>query len=306
MKEYAIYPFRYMNITQSHEGIKSHRPHWYNATDCSDLPFDEACKDSDRQYFEPQNDWRIVEIGGVGSSITNYVRLETVNKVKIPYRDEPVILELTLSHIEDVDLKQYKVGQILKAGGSYLREGKEGATAYHYHCTANIGKYYGLKQNSNGKWCFVYEKSLTPPQAFYINNSITIINPRGYVFQQVPTTLQYRVYVDGKGWTNWVSSGISGTTGENRPLLKIEIRDKNEILAQAHFSNVGWIDFGAINKEGRIGDGKIECLKLKGNFKYRVHIAYDGWSCWTDADGVCTLGSVGQSRTIQAIELARK
>lgn len=301
--QYSIYPFRYMNITQSHEGTRSHKPHWYNAKDCSDKPFDEASKDSGRQYFQPQNDYRIVEIGGVGSSITNYVRLETVNAVKIPYTSDPVILELTLSHVEDNELKKYKVGQILKAGGNYLLEGKDGASAYHWHCTVNIGKYYGLKQNSNGKWCFVYEKSLIPPQAFYVDDSINIINPRGYTFEKLTTKLQYRVYVDGDGWTNWVSSGIAGTTGQNKPLLKIEIRSNEEILAQAHFSYTGWVDFGAINKEGRIGDGKIECLKLKGNFKYRVHIAYDGWTCWTDADGICTLGSVGQSRTIQAIEI---
>lgn len=119
-------------------------------------------------------------------------------------------------------------------------------------------------------------------------------------------TLQYRVYVDGGGWTDWITSGIAGTIGQNKPLLKIEIRSNEEILASAHFSYTGWVDFGAINKEGRIGDGKIECLKLKGNFKYRVHIAYDGWTCWTDADGICTLGSVGQSRTIQAIDIIKK
>lgn len=155
-------------------------------------------------------------------------------------------------------------------------------------------KNFTRNKGSNGNWG-VDAKSYK-----YLGCIVNPANPK------IDQDLQYRVYVDGKGWTEWVTSGVSGTVGENKPLLKIEIRSNEEILASAHFSYTGWVDFGAINKEGRIGDGKIECLKLKGNFAYRVHIAYDGWSCWTDADGICTLGSVGQSRTIQAIEIAKK
>ena len=37
-------------------------------------------------------------------------------------------------------------------------EGTDGnATGNHFHITANIGKYYGLLQNNNGKWCYTYE-----------------------------------------------------------------------------------------------------------------------------------------------------
>lgn len=306
--EYAIYPFKDMRITQRHdEG--NHLPHWkpQKKVDCSDKPWDEACTDGGRQYFEPQNDWRIVEIGGVGSSITNYVRLETVNKVKIPYQEEPIILEMTLTHIDDTELKKYKKGQILKAYGKYLKEGKEGATAYHYHCTANKGKYYGLKENSNKKWCFVYDKSLLPNEAFYINDSIKIINANGYVFKKVPNELQYRVYVIGSGWTNWISSGIAGTTGKNKAISAIQIKSDEEIKAQAHFSYVGWVDFGIVNNERVIqkDNQKIECLQLKGDFSYRVHISYFGWTNTTNADGICTLGSVGNGWGIEAIEIIK-
>ena len=305
MAEYSIYPFKYINITQSHEGIRSHKYHWYNAKDCSDKPWDEANKDSGRQYFEPQNDYKIVEIGGIGSSITNYVRLETVNKVIIPYHTEPVILEVTLTHMNDADLKQYKVGQICKAGGKYFLEGKDGADAYHWHCTANIGKYYGLKKNSNGAWCFVYDKSLTPEQAFYIDDSITIINPRGYEFKKVPNILQYRVYQDGIGWSSWMSSGIAGTIGKTKPITKLQFKSDNEIIANIHFSYVGWINEGAVNngKELEYNNYGLECLQLKGNFNYRVHISYYGWTNWTNADGICTLGSVGYGYHIEAIDI---
>ena len=185
--EYAVYPFLYMRITQRHdEG--NHLPHWNPFKDYADKPFDEALKDSGRDYFVPQNDYRVVEILGLGTSTTNSVRLETVNKVKIPYQDDSVILEITLSHMEEEDLKKLKVGQIIHKNEKIIREGKDGATANHFHITANIGKYYGLKKNSNGKYVFAYDKSLLPNEAFYIDTRINnIIDNKQYDFLEVPS-----------------------------------------------------------------------------------------------------------------------
>lgn len=192
---------------------------------------------------------------------------------------------------------KYPYSEAKKGDWIVWNKGSKGAPNSHVamfnsRVSDKVVEAYG--QSQNGIKAFNFARLNT-------DGILGVLRPKIYI-----SDFKYRTYVDGKGWTEWVSSGVSGTVGENKPLLKIEIRDKDEILASAHFSNVGWIDFGAINKDGRIGDGKIECLKLKGNFKYRVHIAYDGWSCWTDADGICTLGSVGQSRTIQAIEIVKK
>ena len=185
--EYSIYPFLDMRITQRHdEG--NHLPHNYPFKAYSDKPFDEACKDSGRSYFVPQNDYKIVEIIGLNTPTTNTVRLETVNKVKIPYQNDLVILELTLTHINEDNLKQLKVGQIIHKNEKVILEGKDQATANHFHVTANIGKYYGLLKNSNGKWCFTYDKSLLPNEAFYIDKKINnIIDNKGYNFIEVPS-----------------------------------------------------------------------------------------------------------------------
>lgn len=189
--EYSIYPFEYMNITQRHdEG--NHRKHNIPFKDYSDKPFDEACKDKGRDYFVPQNEYKIVEILGLDtsstSSSTNSVRLESVKKLLIPYQEEPVKLEITLTHMNEDNLKKVKVGQVIHKGEKILLEGTDGlSTGNHFHCTANIGKYYGFKKNSNGKWCFVYDKSLTPPEAFYVDKKCTnIINSNGYNFKEVP------------------------------------------------------------------------------------------------------------------------
>jgi len=184
--EYAIYPFDEMKITQRHdEG--NHKPHWYGSTNYSDKPWDEACKDSGRSYFVPGNDYVIEQILGAGTSITNTVRLKSVNKLKTPYKEDLDYLFITLTHMEEEDLHEVYVGQVIHKGEKILREGMDGqATGNHFHCTANFGKYYGLLENSNGKWCYTYEKSLLPDEAFYIDkNKTTIYNANGYNFKEV-------------------------------------------------------------------------------------------------------------------------
>lgn len=187
MKEYAIYPFEDMRITQRHDGSTSHLNHWKNSKDHSDKPWDEACLDGNRQYFVPRNDFIIEEILGLNTSTTNSVRLKSVNKLYIPYKNEPDYLCITLSHMNEETIKTLKKGQVIPKGSKLILEGKDGATAYHWHCTANIGKYYGFLKNSNGSWCFTYEKSLLPHEAFYVDTSHTVIrNSNGYTFKNVP------------------------------------------------------------------------------------------------------------------------
>lgn len=187
MKEYAIYPFDYMRITQRHDQ-GNHTAHWNPFKDYADKPWDEACQDGNRSYFIPQNDYIIDEIKLNERSL----RLSTINKVKIPYQEEEVILHITLTHMKYDDLKNIKAGQIVKKGTKFILEGDEGgAYGYHFHCTANIGNYYGIKKNSNGKWCFVYDKSLLPDEAFYVNRKFTnIINANNYSFKETPVVMK--------------------------------------------------------------------------------------------------------------------
>lgn len=175
-KEYAIYPFEYMNITQRYDQ-GNHIPHWKNSKNYSDKPWDEAGKDSGRSYFVPQNDFKVEEVLGLGNNVTNTVRLVSVNKLTMP-NGKTDYLKLTLSHMEESNLKQVKKGQILKKGTKILLEGRDGrATGNHFHITANTGKYYGLLKNSNGAWCYTYKKSLLPQETFYIDTKFTkIIN----------------------------------------------------------------------------------------------------------------------------------
>ena len=129
-----------------------------------------------------------------------------------------------------------------------------------------------------------------------------IVNPA------TESNFKYEAHLEGIGWQGWKVNGeTAGTTGEARRLEAIKIDAPFEIEAMAHLEGIGWIDYGKINKDTIIGttgeSRRLECLKLKGNFKYRVHIGGVGWSCWTNADGICTLGSVGQCLQLEAIEM---
>lgn len=151
-------------------------------------------------------------------------------------------------------------------------------------------------------------------------SSNTRINPEPYLTAFIyDDGIKYEAHLEDIGWQGWKSNGErAGTTGESRRLEAIRIDAPNLIVeAEAHIQDVGWINYGVINKDtiiGTVGESKrLECLRLKitdgnGNIKaqYRLHLEGSGDTCWTDADGICTLGSVGQALRIEAIEILQK
>lgn len=122
---------------------------------------------------------------------------------------------------------------------------------------------------------------------------------------------KYRGHIQGPGWQNWVTWGqTAGTTGKSLRMEAIQIDAPFEVRAKAHIQEIGWKDYGVINKNTVIGTTgqkkRLECLCLKGNFEYRVHLAGTGWTPWTFADGICTLGTVGQKLRIEAIQFRKR
>lgn len=227
--EVALYPFEYMRITQRHdEG--NHLPHWSPKVDPADKPWDEAGKDGGRDYITFFNDFKVDE--KFGSQNTGYnVRVSSVNKLKMPYKKEPDILELTFTHINKDDYDKIKAGDILKKGTKILREGTSGAASgNHLHCTANIGAYYGFKKNANGKWVFAYKKSLLPDEAFYIDTKkTTILNAKKYNFIGV----NYNKYMKSKEVTkinDYLASQVKGDYFGDYSSSNIELYQKKKDL----------------------------------------------------------------------------
>lgn len=172
---------------------------------------------------------------------------------------------------------------------------------------ADISKRNGLGKLVKGQnltWHSMFTSTTCPggylmsKLDYIIEEANKINNPR----------IKYRSHLEEIGWQEWKCDGeTSGTTGEKRRLEAIQIDFNKEVYVKAHIQKDGWVDYGKITKDTIIGtehqSKRLECLCLKGDFKYRVHIEGSGWSCWTKADGICTLGSVGQSLRIEAIEI---
>lgn len=261
MKEYAIYPFSVMNISQNYNQ-GNHVPHWQGSTNYSDKPWDEACVDSGRSYFEPQNDYIIEEVLGINSGITNTVRLKSVNKLYIPFKEEADYLYLTLTHMNEDNLKQVKVGQVLSKGSKILLEGTDGiATGNHFHITANLGKYYGLKENSNGKWCYTYDKSLLPQEAFYVDTSFTVVkNSQGSVFKEKPT------------------DKVGTPVARNEQLDQVEVLIDNLIArngASKNCKRLGYINKGIYNYTSKQNNDGYVWYQVENG----IYIASDGKWC---------------------------
>lgn len=153
--------------------------------------------------------------------------------------------------------------------------------------------------------CWYFSQNPNPCQVMVINRSglhaFRVKNKK-------PTKIKYRSHIQDIGWQAWKKDGeLSGTTGQAKKIEAIQIDFSKEVYVKAHIQDKGWVDYGKITKDTVIGttgqNKRLECLCLKGDFKYRVHIGNIGWSCWTNADGVCTLGSVGQGLRIEAIEI---
>ena len=189
MSNYLIYPCEVMKISQTYLGKTSH----YNHTigNYKDYPWDEACKDSGRDYMIcPCDEMKIVKIYGVGAKGTNTIWLESTSKVDFADGKSDYVTML-ITHPNDDDLKKLKVGQKFERGEKICREGTDGqATGNHFHFSAGKGKMdgNGWIQNSNGKWVLITTKGTYKPEVlFYIDPKITDVkSSNGLKFKEVP------------------------------------------------------------------------------------------------------------------------
>lgn len=201
------------------------------------------------------------------------------------------------------------VGKVVAQGDKLGNMGTKGnATGVHCHIEISQSNDTTWKKNKYGIYCFNNEYD---PDYCYFANGTNIIYGMGGDWQYIPEEkhkIGYRAHVQSYGWQDWKYDGeTAGTTGEAKRLEAIQIDYDKPVYAKAHIQKDGWVDFGEITKDTIIGttgeEKRLECLCLKGEFRYRVHIQKSGWTCWTNADGICTLGSVGQQLRIEAIEI---
>ena len=138
-------------------------------------------------------------------------------------------------------------------------------------------------------------------------------------------SVEYRSYVTGQGWLDWVSDGvISGTTGQNLKLEAVQIRivkseEKVPIIPgvtyRGHVQDIGWQEYvkdGATS--GVEGKGlKVEAFNIRltnvdenAHIKYETHVQDLGWESekgqGIKADGAQT-GTTGKNKKVEAIRI---
>lgn len=182
-----IYPCKVMRITQSYDGKVSHRPH--TKGNIKDYPIDEACADMGRSYiYCPCDKMTVKRIYGVGGAGTNTIWLQSVNVVSFADGTQDYFTML-ITHPDDRDLLKIKVGDIFAKGEAICREGKDGATAYHFHLSAGKGKMKGngWAKNSKGKWVLITTKgTFKPEKLFFVDEDFTkVISCAGLKFKSL-------------------------------------------------------------------------------------------------------------------------
>lgn len=174
MANYLIFPMECLNVTQTYEGLASHKEHTTGSP--KDYPADFGGKDTGRDYFLcPCDEIEIKRIYGVGNGGTNTVWLQSTSKVIFANGTEDFCC-MQVTHPNDDDLQKLETGQKFKRGAKIFREGSDGATANHLHISVGKGKIVGngWTLNSLGKWVLTTTNgTLKPEDAFFIDKNIT-------------------------------------------------------------------------------------------------------------------------------------
>lgn len=278
IKNYLTYPCDAMRITQNYNGKTSHYTHTIG--NIKDYPFDEACKDSGRGYlYCPCDSMKVMRIFGVGSSGTNTIWLESTTKVYFADGTSDYFTML-ITHPNDDDLKELKVGQTFTRGEKICKEGINGATANHLHISGGKGKFKGngWSCNSYGKYVLTTTNGACKPEKlFYVDLKFTaVITKGGIAFKTLPDSAYMPEYTTGKYKVTDASIlRVRPEPNTSKPYKKF-----SELSTSAQKK------IKALN-DGKEADGYVKGLeftvtKIKDNWGYNT----SGWMCLDYCDKI--------------------
>lgn len=230
-KNYLIYPCKTMRITQTYTGTTSHKPHTTGSP--KDYPWDEGCDDTGRSWcYCPCDSMKVKRVYGVGSGGTNTLWLESTSKVYFADGTADYFTML-ITHPNDDDLKNIKVGQTFKRKEKICREGKDGATGNHFHFSGGKGKYkdYGWLKNSNGKWVLnTTNGTFKPEQLFFIDKSFTkVLQTKGLIFKDLSSVNNY--FKKYTGTSSSIVDGLYAIGATTTFAYRVKIAKANGISA---------------------------------------------------------------------------
>lgn len=253
---YFVYPLKNMRITQNYNSNVSHKLHWYNSKDYKDYPIDDGGANTSREgIYCPCDEMRVTAIKGVGNkSITNTIWLVSTTKVNTPTFNDYAFMVLT--HSNDSDFKNIKVGTTFKRGQLIVKEGENVNVATHIHMSFGRGTSNGWIYNSNKK-LVVKGNTKKPEEVCYLDSKFTNVKNKG-----------------GIAWVNkpvFVGSPVSRNKNSNQIKINVEnLRARDNPNGKI----VGYINKGIYNYTKKQNKSGYDWYNVE-----KYWIAYDkSWS----------------------------
>jgi len=184
IKNYMIFPMKYMRVTQSYTGSTSHLRHTTGYP--KDYPIDVAGKDTGRDaIYCPCDEMVVTAVKGYqNKSVTNTIWLVSTSPVVTPTFED--VAFMTLTHENDLDLKKIRVGDRFKRGEIICYEGTDGATSNHIHIVVGRGSSKNWEKNTTGAWV-ISGNTKKPEEVFFIDPDFTTVLSSGpLTFQEIP------------------------------------------------------------------------------------------------------------------------
>ena len=180
-KNYMIYPMKNMRITCNYQ-CGSHKNHNTNVLDNNiDYPIDDAGIDTGKDpIYCPCDEMKITAIRGIGdSNTTNTIWLVSTTPVIAPTFNDYAFM--TLTHSNDEDINNLKVGDIFKRGDIICHEGTDGySTGNHIHITCGRGYSNNWTVNSNHS-LVIEGDCLKPEDVFFLDKNFTKVLDTGNI-----------------------------------------------------------------------------------------------------------------------------
>lgn len=186
---------------------------------------------------------------------------------------------------------------------------------YRTHCQAY--GWLGWAKNGAPAGSQGYGKRMEAIQIAVVAKGSAAPGSESNSFVLKPTTVTYRTYVAGQGWTEAAQNGaVSGTTGESKALEAIQVNVDSGMYSggvkyDTYMQAYRWTGEKENNQiAGLAGNGKrMEAVKISltgeiaqhYDIYYRVHSQTFGWLGW--AKNGAPAGTADYSKQVEAIQI---
>lgn len=187
----------------------------------------------------------------------------------------------------------------------------------YYRVHSQSYGWLGWAKNGEAAGTQGYDKRIEAIQIAVVSKGSEVPGSTENAFQEKPTTVSYRTYVSGLGWTGVSDNGnASGTTGQARSLEAIQVSVSSgtytgSVKYDTYMQSYRWVGEVQDYEEGGLpGSGKrMEAIRISltgelaehFDIYYRVHAQTFGWLGW--AKNGQPAGTADYSKRIESLEI---